>query len=276
MDKKIVLITGAAAGIGRATVDRLLKEGHIVYGGDIQFSRMQKEIKHENFHALRMDVTSDDEVNRGVAQIIKNEGKIDCLFANAGYCLLGPVELHSSKEVLKQFDVNVVGCGRVISAVLPHMRKARKGRIAITSSVAGHVSMPGMAWYPATKHAQQGLADGLRMEIKEFGIKVSLIEPGYTDTEIDIASFPTLDLAKEHPNAGAYKRHIETLRKKWGAGIDKGAHPDTIAKVVSHAFNAKKPKNHYHPHMDAKMGMFMNKFLPESLVDNLLINSIIK
>lgn len=274
MNKKVVFITGASTGIGHASAKMLLKNGFTVYATARRVELM-KDLEEQGAIVMKCDVTKDEDINNVVDTIIKKEGKIDVLFANAGYCLLGPVELHSSEDVKHQFDVNVVGCGRAISAVLPHMRKQQSGRVIITSSVAGHVAMPGASWYPATKHAQQGLADSLRMEVKEFGINVSLIEPGYIDTDIDNASFPTLDKAEKHPNASAYAHQMKTFREKWGKGIDNGSSPDTIAKVVLHASTAKKPKRRYHPNTDAKMGIFMKRWFGYSLLDKMLPNQMI-
>lgn len=93
--------------------------------------------------------------------------------------------------------------------------------------------MPGMAWYPATKFALQGLGDGLRMELKPLGIKVTLIEPGYIRTDIDKARLPYLDFATQYPEADAYNGQIENVRKYWSTGIKEGADPDTIANVAS-------------------------------------------
>ncbi len=266
MNKKVVFITGASAGIGYASAKMLLQKGFTVYATARRLELM-KELEQQGAKIMKCDVTKDEDIQNVVNTIIQNEGRIDVLFANAGYCLLGPVELHSSEAVSQQFDVNVVGCGRAISAVLPHMRKQKSGRILITSSAAGHVSMPGMPWYPATKHAQQGLADGLRMEVKEFGINVSLIEPGYIDTDIDNASLPWLDKAEQHDNASAYAHQMKTFRKKWSTGIDKGASADTIAKVVLHAASSKKPKRRYHPNMDAKAAIFMKRWFGYGLID---------
>ncbi len=263
---QVVFITGASTGIGHASAKMLLQNGFTVYATARRVELM-KDLEQQGAKIMHCDVTKDKDIHDVVDTIIKNEGKIDVLFANAGYCLLGPVELHSSEAVSHQFDVNVVGCGRAITAVLPHMRQQKSGRIIITSSVAGHVSGPGMAWYPATKHAQQGLADGLRMEVKEFGIKVSLIEPGYIDTDIDNASLPYLDNAEQHPNAYAYAHQIKTFREKWSTGIDKGASPDTIAKVVLHAARANRPKRRYHPNLDAKAALFMKRWFGHGLLD---------
>lgn len=267
--KKVVFITGASTGIGHASASILLKNGFTVYATARRLELMT-DLEKQGAKVLKCDVTKDEDVKNVVDTIIENEGKIDILFANAGFCLLGPVELHSSEDIKHQFDVNVVGCGRAISAVLPHMRKQRSGRILITSSIAGHVSMPGAAWYPATKYAQQAIGDGLRMELKEFGIKVSLIEPGYIDSDIDNASFPWLDKAEQHPNASAYTHQMKTFRKKWGAGIDKGSSPVTIAKAVLKAATSKNPKRRYHPNMDAKLALFLKRWFGHRVLDKVL------
>ena len=263
---KVAFITGASTGIGHASAKLLLQNGFTVYA-TARRTNLMDDLKELGAKVLHCDVTKDAEVQSVVDTIIAEEGRIDVLFANAGYCLLGPVELHSTEDVIHQFDVNVFGCGRVISAVLPHMRNQKDGRIIITSSAAGHVSMPGMAWYPATKHAQQGLAHGLRMEVAEFGIKVSLIEPGYIDTDIDNASLPSLDKAEQHPNAAAYKDQMTVFRKKWSDGIDNGAPVDTIAKAVLHASTASKPRRQYRPNSDARGAVFMKRFFGYGLLD---------
>lgn len=273
--KKIAFITGASTGIGHASAKLMLQNGFTVYATARRVELMQ-DLREMGAKVMRCDVTKDEDILNVVDAIIADEGRIDVLFANAGFCLLGPVELHSPKDVACQFDVNVVGCGRAVAAVLPHMRKQGSGRIIICSSAAGHVSAPGMAWYPATKHAQQGLADGLRMEVKEFGIHVSLIEPGYIDTDIDNASFPYLDKAEKHPDAAAYAEQMKVFREKWGKGIDNGASPDTIAKVVLHAATSPKPKRRYHPNPDAKFAIIAKRFLGYGVLDRILPGQTIK
>ncbi len=266
---KTAFITGASTGIGHASARLMLENGFTVYATARRVDVMQ-DLQEMGARVMRCDVTRDEDIQQVVDTILAQEGRIDVLYANAGFCLLGPVELHSSEDVAHQFDVNVVGCGRAIAAVLPHMREQGSGRIIICSSSAGHVGMPGMAWYPATKHAQQALADGLRMEVKEFGIRVSLIEPGYTDTDIDNASFPYLGKAERHPNAAAYVDQMKAFRAKWGKGIDNGASPDTIARVVLHAATSPKPKRRYHPHADAKFAIFAKRFLGYGVLDRII------
>jgi len=198
------------------------------------------------------------------------------LFANAGFCLLGPVELLNIEDVRYQFDVNVLGNARAFTAVLPHMRKQKSGRIIITSSVAGHIGSPGMAWYPATKHAQQGVGDGLRMEVKEFGIKVSLIEPGYINTDIPDASLPYLNKCEKHPDAEPYKEQMKTFREKWSKGCKNGSSPDTVAKAVLHAAQSNSPKRRYTPNADGKLGKFLKRWFGYGLIDRMLPGASIK
>ena len=267
--KKVALITGASAGIGHATAKSLIEHGYTVYGAARRIHLMD-DLVAAGGHAIEMDVTDSEAVGKGVARIIEDQGRIDALFANAGYCLLGAVENLPMEEVKRQFDVNVFGVGRVIQAALPHMRAQGAGTIAICSSAAGHVSMPGMVWYPATKFALQALGDGLRMELKPFGINVTLIEPGYIATSIDEASLPYLDIAAQHPEADAYAEQRENFRKNWSKGIKEGANPDTIAEVVVKAFESRKPRRRYHPNLDARAAI-----LTERLTGNFVLDRVI-
>ena len=210
-------------------------------------------------------------MQKTVASIIELEGQIDVLFANAGYCLLGPVELQSVEALQRQFDTNVFGMHRALQAVLPHMRKRGEGRVIITSSSAGHISMPNLGWYSSTKYVQQAVGDSLRGELSAFGIKVSLIEPGYIDTDIDNASLYTLDDCEANPEANdEYKRQIKNFRRRWSKGIDAGASPDVIAKGVLNAATETNPKRRYAPTMDGKASRFMRRFVPPALLDRIL------
>lgn len=273
--KKVVFITGASTGIGHATASLFLEKGFTVYATARRVELME-DLKQKGAKVLHCDVTSDQEVNDTVDEIIKNEGRIDVLFANSGFCLLGPVELQDIEDVRYQFDVNVLGTSRALTAVIPHMRKQKSGRIIITSSSAGHVSLPNLAVYAATKHAQQAYGDGLRMELKEFGIKVSLIEPGYINTDIDNASFPYLDKCEKHPNADAYKTQMKNFREKWGKGIDTGSSPNTIAKAVLRAAQSSSPRRRYTPNMDGKSAKFLKRWMGHGVLDRILPGMTIK
>ena len=272
MSKKIAFITGASTGIGHASAKRLIKKGFKVYATARRVELM-KDLEELGATVLHCDVTDGAEVQKTVDTIIESEGQIDVLFANAGYCLLGPVEMQTIEALQRQFDVNVFGMHRALQAVLPHMRARRQGRVIITSSSAGHVAMPNLGWYSSTKYVQQAVGDALRGELAPYGIKVSLIEPGYIDTDIDNASLPTLEAAEAHPAADEeYKRQIRNFRKRWSEGIDGGASADAIAKVVQDAATDPRPKARYAAPNDAKMAKLLRRFAPTRLLDTMLRN----
>lgn len=121
-------------------------------------------------HVLQMDVTNEADIERVVQQVIKEQGRIDVLWNNAGYGLYGPVEELSMEQVQRQFEVNVYGVARLTQKVLPYMRKQRDGLFINTSSMGGKIYTPLGAWYHATKHAIEGYSDCLRLELKAFDI----------------------------------------------------------------------------------------------------------
>jgi NAD(P)-dependent dehydrogenase (short-subunit alcohol dehydrogenase family) len=159
--KKVILITGASSGMGKETAIQLLKEGHIVYGAARRVEQMQ-DIVNDGGFAIALDVSSEQQIINGVAQIIKEQGKIDVLWNNAGYGLYGAIEDIKIEEARRQFEVNLFGLARITQEVLPYMRKAGQGLIINTSSMGGKMYTPLGAWYHATKHALEGWSDCLR------------------------------------------------------------------------------------------------------------------
>ncbi len=138
---KTILITGASSGFGKLAAKQLIEKGYVVYGAARRVEQMQ-ELADLGGHAIQMDVTNDESVKQGVAQIVKEQRKIDVLVNNAGYAQYGIMETTELEHAKKQYDVNVFGLVRVSQAVLPHMRKQKSGTIINLSSVAGKVSFP--------------------------------------------------------------------------------------------------------------------------------------
>ncbi len=277
IQKRVVLITGAARGIGRASAEMLLEHGFVVYGGDLASAQAElRTIEHADFHALEMDVRSDEEVEAAVGTVIGEQGQIDVLVANAGYSSLGPIELVSIEEAKAIVDVNLFGTTRVINAALPHMRERGTGRIVITSSPAGQVAMPIAGWYCATKHAQQAIGDVLRLEVKGFGIHVSLIEPGTTATQISFGSAGYLEEVERRPNAGPYLDMMRAIGRVMDKDFANGAPPSRIAKDILHASTARRPKRRYHSLFDAKVAIFARHYFGYWLVDRLLLKMVSK
>ena len=271
---KTILITGAANGIGKAAATLLADKGYTVYGGDIDLVGLEA-LAQTGVIPLEMDVTSRESVNVGVDLIVKDHGKLDVLVANAGYTCMGAVECVPIEEAQRNFDVNLFGAARCIQAAMPSMRASKSGRIILISSVVGHVPVPGMAWYPATKHAMEAVGAALRIEAKPFGIDVSIINPGFINTALLKASLPTLDIATGSDRNKAYAALHEKFRENFSKGFNDGAGAATVSKAILKAVTARRPKRRYRPNMDSVLGMIAARYLPESVRDRVISSQFI-
>ena len=264
-DQKVILITGTASGIGKATAEYLIEQGHIVYGGDIQFEK-NKYLDGIGGHSLDMDVTKVDMVQAGVARIIEEQGRIDVLVNNAGFGLYAPVEETTDEDARYQFEVNFWGVVNATKAVLPHMREARSGTIINISSMGGRIYMPLGAWYHGTKHAIEGWSDCLRLELKEFDVDVVIIEPGAIETNFGDVVSSYMEKYIEDTNYGhfvdPYVAMMELMEDPETAPMT-GADPIVIAKVIDDAINAKNPKTRYVKGPMASMAMGYRKWFGE-------------
>ncbi|MDD5488507.1 MAG: SDR family oxidoreductase [Candidatus Omnitrophica bacterium] len=189
---KVIIITGTASGFGKAAAEKLIAKGHVVYGGDIN-EEGNKYLDKIGGTALVMDVRKDDQVRAGIKRILEEQGRIDVLINNAGYGEYATIENIDIEDLKNQFDVNVFGYARLQQEVLPVMRKQRSGRIIVVSSGLGKFSMPVLGWYAASKHAVEGMADALRLEIKRFNIDVVKIQPGAANTNFVQTAYARLD-----------------------------------------------------------------------------------
>jgi NAD(P)-dependent dehydrogenase (short-subunit alcohol dehydrogenase family) len=184
-EAKIFLVTGAGAGLGRAFAEAALRAGHTVVGTvRREDDRAAFEaLHHERARALILDVTRFDDIAPAVRRIEAEVGPIDVLVNNAGYGHEGILEESPLAELIRQFEVNVFGAVAMIKAVLPGMRGRRRGHIMNITSMAGHVGLPGVAYYSGSKFALEGISEALAKEVREFGIKVTAIALGSFRTE---------------------------------------------------------------------------------------------
>lgn len=183
--EKTFLITGAGAGFGRAFAEAALEAGHTVVG---TVRREDQRLAFEALHRKRahgaiIDVTHFDAIDPEVRKIEAHVGPIDVLINNAGYGHEGILEESPLAELIRQFEVNVFGAVAMIKAVLPTMRRRRGGHIVNITSMAGYISMPGIAYYSGSKFALEGITEALAQEVKGLGIKVTAIAPGSFRTE---------------------------------------------------------------------------------------------
>ncbi len=267
--KKIALVTGASAGIGKETVKVLLENDFTVYGAARRLEKME-DIASLGAHIISMDVTDETSMNDGIKKIIADHGRIDILVNNAGYGSYGAIEDVPLEEARRQFDVNIFGLARLCQLVLPSMRENHFGKIVNVSSMGGKIYTPLGAWYHATKHALEGFSDCLRVEVKQFGIDVIIIEPGGIKSEwSDIA----LDSLREQSKNTAYAKVTEGVEKIFQKAYDdpKISTPIVIAKTILNAIKAKNPKTRYVAGRMAKPYLFLRKYLPDKFFDFMLL-----
>ena len=264
---KTVLITGASSGFGKATAERLLDlEDWTIYATARRVERM-RDLAERGAKVRFLDVTDDKAVREVVDEVIEVEGRVDALVANAAHGCYGMIEAVPIEAVRRQFDVNVLGVGRCVRAVLPHMRASRAGRIVITESLASHVSMLGIGWYSATKHALRGMHVALRQEVASFGIDVVAIEPGFAATEFEEVAFRAL-AEIEHPVE--YRELLDAFRAFMADAYDRGADSDSTADAIVEAVTAKRTKPTYRTTLQARLARPMAGTLPARVYDGLL------
>ncbi len=264
--KKVILITGASAGFGHQTAKALLRQGHTVCAGARRLEKM-RDLEARGAKIYKLDVTSDEDVNTVVSDILQQEGRIDVLVNNAGYGGYGMVEAVSLTEARRQFETNVFGLARVTKAVLPHMRQQKRGTIINVSSVVGRVPSPMIGWYGASKHAVEALSDALRAEVKGFGIHVALIEPGAMRTEFLEVALRQITTV-QHPEA--YRDNVSNFVAAFQRAYQKAPGAEKVAAAILHAANASAPKARYTVGRDAKMAILLSRLLPATAMDRVM------
>jgi len=219
----VVVITGVSSGIGRAAAEKFAKLGCRVFG---TVRSIDKTPPLPGVELVEMDVREDASVERAIKHIIDQAGRISVLVNNAGMSMLGAVEETSVSEAASLFDINVFGVLRTTHAVLPHMRAQRRGRIVNISSVLGFLPAPYMGLYSASKHAVEGLSETLDHEVRQFGIRVTLVEPAYTRTNLDANS------PQASSTIADYDRERAIAARAVAHSIDGAPGPDGVADTI--------------------------------------------
>ncbi|MDI6104218.1 oxidoreductase [Actinoplanes sp. NEAU-A12] len=257
-NKPIALVTGASAGIGNAVALGLVKAGHEVIGTGRRTAHLARR---DGVTYLDLDVTSDESVAAAVAQVIKRHGRIDLLVNNAGVASAGAAEESSVAQVQALFDVNVFGVVRMTNAVLPHMRAQRRGRIVNISSVVGFMPAPFMASYAASKHAIEGYSESLDHEVREHGVRVLLVEPGWTNTGIEANS-----LRPDTP-MDVYAKQRAVADRLIVEAVKAGDDPVAVSQAVIAAATDIKPKLRYTAGSRAGFVSTMRRVVPARAFD---------
>ena len=253
---KVVLITGASAGIGLATADRLHRAGWTVIGAS-----RRGTTSGAGWHGLVMDVDSDASVAEGMATIIAEHGRLDALVLNAGWGVAGAVEDTPIAEAQAQFDTNLWGAVRTIQAALPTMRAHGDGRIVLITSLGGHVAIPFQAFYSASKFALDGFGEALAYEVAPFGIHVTMVAPGNVRTDFKTAR-RTVEPSQTYATASA--KAIGVMEQDEATGLS----PDKAARVIQKALDARRPPRRSTAGSPfERAGVFSKRLLPWRLVE---------
>jgi short-subunit dehydrogenase len=267
---KVVLITGASAGMGKEFARLLLQNGYTVYGAARRVNKME-DLKQLGLHILSMDVTDDESMVKGVDAIVKKEGRIDVLINNAGFGSYGALEDVSLQDAKSQMEVNVFGLARLTQLVLPHMRSQHYGKIVNITSIGGKIANPLGGWYHASKFAVEALSDSLRNEVKPFGIDVIVIEPGGVKSEW--ASIAMDNLLKVSGNS-VYKKMAHRMAEMGKKIESRNAEPSVIANLVLKAITVKNPKTRYHGGYLASVVLTMRRLLSDKLFDKAIMSQL--
>lgn len=254
MKPKIVLVTGASSGIGREIAKLLVERGLRVFGTARDPRRV---VTIPGVEAIKLDVTDSTSVKEAIRLLLQKEGRIDALVNNAGYALIGALEETSFKETRDQFETNFFGVTSMVNAVIPIMRQQGSGRIINISSVVGIIPSPYMGIYSASKHALEGYSETLDYEVRQFGIRVSLVEPGFTKTNLAANGMMTDKTLSDY---AVQRKGVLTAFQHQ---ISNGTNPRLVAEAVYRALITESPRLYYRVGASTHLVIALKWLLPD-------------
>lgn len=261
---KVVLITGASSGLGKATACHLADLGYVVYGTCRNPNQYETP---PNYKLISLDLNQPTSIQSAVEELLGEEGRIDVLINNAGSGIIGPMEELEIDALRANFETNCYGPLLLMQKVLPIMRKQKEGFVVSITSIGCAMGLPFRGAYSASKGALSLLTESLRMEVKPFGIKMCTVAPG--DFVSDIASRRYYAPQKEQsPYQAIYKRNLATI----DAHVSSGIQPEVIAHKIARILPQKNPKVHYRVGAPLqKFSVVLKGILPSRLFEKLLL-----
>ncbi|NJW51429.1 SDR family oxidoreductase [Salinimicrobium oceani] len=259
---KVVLITGASSGIGKAIAEFLLSKNFTVFGTSRNPSQQVT-----SFPLIALDVTKPETIKSAISEVITAAGKIDVLVNNAGVGITGPIEETPDEEIKKAFDTNYFGPINVIKAVLPQMRMNNGGLIINITSIAGYMGLPYRGIYSASKGALELTTEAFRMELKDFNIHMTNIAPGDFATNIAAGRYHA-PVVKDSPYEKPYGNTLKIMNEH----VDAGKDPLLMAKAILKVIHTKEPKAHYKVGEPLqKFSIALKRILPDKMYERLLL-----
>lgn len=256
--KKTIIITGTSTGIGKSLAEHFAKKGHRVYG----LSRKASDANA--FTSIPTDITDSDAVQAAITAILSTENQIDLLINNAGMGMVGAVEDAKKEEIQKLFDLNLIGSVQLISAVLPQMRKQKKGQIINISSIGSEMGLPFRGFYSASKAAVDRVTEAIRYEVRPWNIQVSTLHLGDIKTSI-------ADSRVRSEVSTPYKETFDKVYSLMNAHVDQGNEPTEVAEYIESLIKKEKWNAHYYfGKFGQKIGIPLKWILPQSLYEMLM------
>lgn len=253
-----IIITGTSTGIGFALAEYFGKKGHQVYG----LSR--KNTESEFFKTIPTDITNHSQVENAISEIIKKEKRIDLLINNAGMGMVGAVEDSTQEEILKLFNLNLVGAVQMMSGVLPKMREQKSGKIINISSIGSEMGLPFRGFYSASKSALDKVTEAIRYEVSPWKIDVCTLHLG--DIKTKIAENRVKTEVSE-----PYKKTFEKVYALMNSHVDDGSEPVEVAEYIEKLLGKKTWKAHYYfGKFGQKIGVPLKWILPQNFYENLM------
>lgn len=259
---KVILITGISSGFGKYTSSYLAGKGYRVYGTCRNACEYDPLVK-----MINMDVTDLNAVKSCVKQVLEAEGRIDVLINNAGMHTGGAIEVAPYQDIRLQIETNVIGALNLIKEVLPALRKQGNGTIMNISSIGGLMGLPFQGIYSAGKFAIEGISEVLRMELRQFNIKVIVINPGdfHTKNTINRKSFLAPDPDKVYDEQ--FRKTISIIESDENGGWK----PEIMARRIYKILGKKRPSNRYViASFEQKLAVWLKRILPGSWFDAIL------
>ncbi|HEX8754379.1 MAG TPA: SDR family oxidoreductase [Solirubrobacterales bacterium] len=267
------LVTGASTGIGRATVERLDRAGWRVFAGVRREEDAQalRAARSERLVPLILDVTDPGQIAAAAERVAAAGGGLDGLVNNAGVAVPSPLETIPVDDFRRQIEVNLTGQVAVTQALLPAIRASR-GRVVFISSIGGRIAFPLTGAYHAAKFGIEAVGDVFRQELRPWGLRVSIVEPGSIDTPIwDRGERTSDEIGERAPHREAlYGRAIERYRDVVRQTAERGIPPEKVARVIEHALSSSRPRSRYLVGLDAKIQARLRPFIPTPVFDRIV------
>jgi len=289
-----VLITGCSSGIGEATARHLAARGHLVYATARRPESIESLLT-SGCRTLALDVTDESSMRAAVARVEEAEGAVGVLINNAGYSQSGAIEQVPIEDVRRQFETNVFGLVRMCQLVLPGMRRHGSGRIVNVSTMGANFVFPGGGFYHASKYAVEAVSDALRFEVRGFGVRVVVIQPGLIRTRFSDAAVASMGGQPSHDGEGTgapaarapgataggggfspYAKFDAALARSTTEVYEKGplarlgGSPQDVAEVIDKAIDARRPRTRYLVTPSARLLTTQRRLMTDRMWDAML------